>query len=114
MELESLSKADFVKILRDTDNSMLKQYHALLATEGITVEFVDDAIEELANVASRANEQLENIGARRLHTVLERVLDELSFAATEIGPQTIKITAQYVKDRIGDLLANEDLSRHIL
>jgi ATP-dependent HslUV protease ATP-binding subunit HslU len=114
VELESLTRADFVKILRDTDNSMLKQYQALLATEGITLEFGDEAVDELASVASRANEQLENIGARRLHTVLERVLDELSFAATEIGPQTIKITAQYVKDRIGDLLANEDLSRHIL
>ncbi len=114
VELDSLSKADFIKILRDTDNSMLKQYQALLATEGINVEFTDEAIEELASVASRANEQLENIGARRLHTVLERVLDELSFEASEIGAQTIKITAQYVQVRIGELLANEDLSRHIL
>jgi ATP-dependent HslUV protease ATP-binding subunit HslU len=114
VELDSLTKKDFVEILRDTDNSLLKQYRALLATEGIVVEFTDEAIDELASVASRANTGLENIGARRLHTVLELVLDELSFAATEIGPQTITITAQYVRERIGDLLADQDLSRHIL
>ncbi|MCA9701738.1 MAG: HslU--HslV peptidase ATPase subunit, partial [Myxococcales bacterium] len=114
VELESLSEDDFVRILRDTDNSLLKQYAALLATEGIVVEFGEDAIAELARVAAAANDQLENIGARRLHTVLERVLDELSFEATEIGAQTVKITAGYVRDRIGDLLADQDLSRHIL
>ena len=114
VELDSLGEAEFVRILRDTDNSLLKQYAALLATEGITVEFRDDAIAELARVAARANEQLENIGARRLHTVLERVLDELSFEATEIGAQTVTITADYVRARIGDLLADQDLSRHIL
>jgi ATP-dependent HslUV protease ATP-binding subunit HslU len=114
VELESLGEADFVRILRDTDNSLLKQYAALLATEGITLEFRDDAIAELARVATLANQQLENIGARRLHTVLERVLDELSFEATEIGAQTVTITADYVRERIGDLLADQDLSRHIL
>ncbi len=114
VELDSLSKADFVKILRDTDNSLLKQYRALLGTEGIVVEFTDEAIDELASVASQANAGLENIGARRLHTVLELVLDELSFAATEIGPQTVTITAQYIRERLGDLLADQDLSRHIL
>jgi ATP-dependent HslUV protease ATP-binding subunit HslU len=114
VELDSLGEAEFVRILRDTDNSLLKQYAALLATEGIILEFRDDAIDELARVAAGANEQLENIGARRLHTVLERVLDELSFEATEIGAQTVTITADYVRDRIGDLLADQDLSRHIL
>jgi ATP-dependent HslUV protease ATP-binding subunit HslU len=114
VELDSLGEADFIKILRDTDNSLLKQYAALLGTEGIEVEFTDDAISELARVATAANEQLENIGARRLHTVLEQVLDELSFAATEIGPQTVKITANYVRERIGGLLDDRDLSRHIL
>ncbi|HVH97217.1 MAG TPA: ATP-dependent protease ATPase subunit HslU [Enhygromyxa sp.] len=114
VELESLGEAEFVRILRDTDNSLLKQYAALLATEGITVEFREDAIAELARVATLANQQLENIGARRLHTVLERVLDELSFEATEIGAQTVTITAAYVRERIGDLLADQDLSRHIL
>ena len=114
VELDSLGEAEFVEILRDTDNSLLKQYTALLATEGIQVEFSDDAIAELARTAAAANEQLENIGARRLHTVLERVLDELSFEATEIGPQTVTVTASYVRERIGDLLADQDLSRHIL
>jgi ATP-dependent HslUV protease ATP-binding subunit HslU len=114
VELDSLGEAEFVRILRETDNSLLKQYAALLGTEGITLEFGDDAIDELARVAAGANEQLENIGARRLHTVLERVLDELSFEATEIGAQTVKITATYVRERIGDLLADQDLSRHIL
>jgi ATP-dependent HslUV protease ATP-binding subunit HslU len=114
VELDSLGEAEFVKILRDTDNSLLKQYAALLGTEGIELEFTDDAIGELARVATAANEQLENIGARRLHTVLEQVLDELSFAATEIGAQTVKITANYVRERIGTLLDDRDLSRHIL
>jgi len=114
VELDSLGEDEFVQILRDTDNSLLKQYAALLGTEGIELEFSEDAIKELARVAAEANEQLENIGARRLHTVLERVLDELSFEATEIGPQTITITASYVRERIGDLLADQDLSRHIL
>ncbi|KIG12058.1 ATP-dependent hsl protease ATP-binding subunit HslU [Enhygromyxa salina] len=114
VELESLGKAEFVQILRDTDNSLLKQYAALLATEGIELEFTDDAIDELARIAAAANEQLENIGARRLHTVLEQVLDELSFEATEVGAQKVTITATYVCERIGDLLADQDLSRHIL
>ena len=115
VELDSLGEAEFVEILRDTDNSLLKQYAALLGTEGIELEFGDDAIAELARVAAAANEQLENIGARRLHTVLERVLDELSYEATEIGAQTtVKITATYVRERIGDLLDDRDLSRHIL
>jgi ATP-dependent HslUV protease ATP-binding subunit HslU len=114
VELDSLGKAEFVQILRDTDNSLLKQYAALLATEGIDLEFTDDAIDELARVAATANEQLENIGARRLHTVLEQVLDELSFEATEVGAQKVTITATYVRERIGELLADQDLSRHIL
>jgi ATP-dependent HslUV protease ATP-binding subunit HslU len=114
VELESLGKAEFVQILRDTDNSLLKQYAALLATEGIELEFTDDAIDELARVAATANEQLENIGARRLHTVLEQVLDELSFEATEVGAQKVTITATYVRERIGELLSDQDLSRHIL
>jgi ATP-dependent HslUV protease ATP-binding subunit HslU len=114
VELESLGKPEFVQILRDTDNSLLKQYAALLATEGIELEFTDEAIDELAQVAATANEQLENIGARRLHTVLEQVLDELSFEATEVGAQKVTITATYVRERIGELLADQDLSRHIL
>ncbi len=114
VELESLTRDDFVRILGDTDNSLLKQYAALLGTEGIELAFDQEAIVELADVAHQANSTLENIGARRLHTVLERVLEELSFEATEVGQQEIRITAQYVRDRVGDLLADQDLSRHIL
>ncbi len=114
VELESLSKDDFVRILRDTDNSLLKQYQALLATEGVELDFSTEAVEAMAEIASEANLRLENIGARRLHTVLERVLEELSYEATEVGPQTVNITPQYVRERVGDLLENEDLSRHIL
>lgn len=114
VELDSLGEAEFVQILRDTDNSLLKQYAALLGTEGVTVEFGADAIAELAKVAATANDQLENIGARRLHTVLEQVLDELSFEASEVGNATVQITASYVRERIGGLLEDRDLSRHIL
>jgi len=114
VELDSLTREDFVRILKETENSLLKQYAALLGTEGIELSFDDAAIEAVADVASQANEQLENIGARRLHTVLERVLEELSFEASEIGSQTIRITEKYVRDRVGDLLEDRDLSRHIL
>jgi ATP-dependent HslUV protease ATP-binding subunit HslU len=114
VELDSLTKEDFIRILRETENSLLKQYRALLGTEGVELDFSDDAVTALADVASKANATLENIGARRLHTVLENVLEELSFEATEIGQQTVTITEQYVTDRVGDLLENEDLSRHIL
>ena len=114
VELDSLTKKDFVRILGETENSLLKQYSALLGTEGIKLVFEAEAIDEIADVATRANTSLENIGARRLHTVLEQVLDELSFEASEVGSQEIRITADYVKKRVGDLLENEDVSRHIL
>jgi ATP-dependent HslUV protease ATP-binding subunit HslU len=114
VELDSLGADEFERILRDTDNSLLKQYMALLATEGVDLEFTGEAIGAIARVATSANARLENIGARRLHTVLERVLDELSFEATEIGRQKVEITEQYVLQRIGDLLEDEELSRHIL
>ena len=112
--LDSLGKKEFVRILKETDNSLIKQYAALMRTEGIELAFDDGAIETIADVAARANTSLENIGARRLHTVLERVLDELSFEASEIGTATIPITQSYVQARVGDLLENEDVSRHIL
>jgi len=114
VELESLTAEDFDRILREPDNSLLKQYAALLATEGIVVEFDTEAITALADTAWRANATLENIGARRLHTVMERVLEELSFEASEIGKQEVRITAQYVHERVDALLEDQDLSRHIL
>lgn len=114
VELESLKAGDFVRILREPDNSLLKQYAALLDTEGVQLVFDEGAIEAIANTAWKANSTLENIGARRLHTVLERVLEELSFEASEVGAQEIRITADYVTQRVGDLLTDQDLSRHIL
>ncbi|MCA9711937.1 MAG: HslU--HslV peptidase ATPase subunit, partial [Myxococcales bacterium] len=112
--LDSLRADDFVRILREPDNSLLKQYAALLQTEGVTLEFDDAAITALADAAWRANSTLENIGARRLHTVMERVLEELSFSASELGLQQVRITAQYVHERVDALLEDQDLSRHIL
>lgn len=114
VELDSLSENDFIRILSETENSLLKQYAALLGTEGIELIFDEGAVARIASVASAANASLENIGARRLHTVLERVLEELSFEASEVGKQTITITADYVQERVGALLEDQDLSRHIL
>jgi ATP-dependent HslUV protease ATP-binding subunit HslU len=87
---------------------------ALMETEGITVHFNDDAIHEISKIAASVNERMENIGARRLHTVMEKLLDELSFEAPDIGPQTITITAHYVQERLKEVLEHEDLSRYIL
>jgi ATP-dependent HslUV protease ATP-binding subunit HslU len=114
VELDSLRAADFQRILREPDNSLLKQYAALLHTEGVELKFDDAAIDAIADVAWQANTSLENIGARRLHTVLERVLEELSYEASEVGAQTVTITADYVHARVDKLLADQDLSRHIL
>jgi ATP-dependent HslUV protease ATP-binding subunit HslU len=114
VELESLVAEDFVRILKEPDNSLLKQYAALMATEGVALAFDDEAIRALADAAWRANASLENIGARRLHTVMERVLEELSFEASELGTREVRITAHYVHERVDSLLKDQDLSRHIL
>jgi len=114
VELDSLTAKDFVRILGEPDNSLLKQYTALMNTEGVSLVFEESAVEAMANAASRANTSLENIGARRLHTVLERVLEELSFEASELGNKEIRITEGYVHERVDELLEDQDLSRHIL
>jgi ATP-dependent HslUV protease ATP-binding subunit HslU len=114
VELQSLSVQDFVAILTQTHASLVKQYQALLATENVTVEFLEAGIERLANIAFDVNERTENIGARRLSTVMERLLDEVSFDAANLGGQTIQIDAAYVDARLGELSRNEDLSRYIL
>jgi ATP-dependent HslUV protease ATP-binding subunit HslU len=114
VELDSLGVEEFVRILREPANSLLKQYIALLETEGVALTFDDAAIAAMADAACRANSALENIGARRLHTVLERVLEELSFEASEIGAREIRITEAYVHERVDGLLQDRDLSRHIL
>jgi ATP-dependent HslUV protease ATP-binding subunit HslU len=114
VELSSLSKDDFVRILTEPKNALIKQYEALLETEGVHLKFAADAIEEIALIASNVNEQMENIGARRLHTILERLLDEVSFAAPEMHGQDVAIDANYVRERLEPILKNEDLSRYIL
>jgi ATP-dependent HslUV protease ATP-binding subunit HslU len=114
VELSSLGKDDFVRILTEPKNALIKQYAALLETEGVHLAFRDDAIQEIAQVASEVNEKTENIGARRLHTVLERLLDEISFTAPEMPGKDIAIDAQYVRERLSPILKNEDLSRYIL
>jgi len=114
VELSSLGKDDFVRILTEPKNALLKQYEALLATEGVHLKFAEDAVVEIARIASEVNERTENIGARRLHTVLERLLDDVSFAAPEMRGQEVTIDGQHVRDRLSPILKNEDLSRYIL
>ncbi len=114
VELKPLSKEDFRRILTEPEASLIKQYIGLMQTEGVTLEFSADAIDALADVAVQVNSTVENIGARRLQTVMERVLDEISFEAADKTGETIRIDARYVQDRIGDLAKNADLSKFIL
>jgi len=114
VELEALTTEDFIRILTEPDASLTEQYRALLSTEDVSIEFTEDGINRLAEVAWQVNERTENIGARRLHTVLERMLEEVSFTAADHGGETITIDAAYVDQNVGDLAQNEDLSRYIL
>jgi ATP-dependent HslUV protease ATP-binding subunit HslU len=114
VELTPLVADDFVRILTEPQNALTRQYAALLATEGVTIEWTDDAIRELAKIAADVNRTTHDIGARRLHTVLERLLDDLLYNAPDIGIQTIPITPAYVRERLGALVADEDLTRYIL
>lgn len=114
VELKPLDRGDFRRILTETEASLIKQYVALMATEGVEIVFTDDCIDEIAGVAVDINASIENIGARRLQTVMERILDEISFAAPDRGGQRIVVDRAYVQDHIGDLSKNTDLSRFIL
>ncbi|MDD7909667.1 MULTISPECIES: ATP-dependent protease ATPase subunit HslU [Pseudovibrio] len=114
VELKALTRDDFRSILTDTEASLIKQYVALMGTEELTVEFTDDAIEEIATIAVDLNANIENIGARRLQTVMERVLDEISFTAPDRAGETVVIDAEFVRQNIGDLAKNIDLSQFIL
>ena len=114
VELQALGKEDFVRILREPRNALLKQYRALLGTEGLEVAFGDDAIDELAGIADRVNQQTENIGARRLYTILERLLDDLSFRASELEEYKVTIDRDYVTERLEDIVSSEDITRYIL
>ncbi|MER3429399.1 MAG: HslU--HslV peptidase ATPase subunit [Pyrinomonas sp.] len=114
VELDALTVEDFKRILTEPKNSLVKQYKALLETEGITVEFTDDAIQTIAEYADRVNRQTENIGARRLHTIMEKVLDEISFNAPDVEPKHQVIDAAYVHRALADIVKDQDLSRYIL
>ncbi|HSO58576.1 MAG TPA: HslU--HslV peptidase ATPase subunit [Paenisporosarcina sp.] len=114
VELEKLTKQDFVRILKEPDHSLIRQYKALLDTEGVTLDFTDGAIERIAEIATEVNQETDNIGARRLHTILEKLLEELSFEASEISPAHIDITATYVDQKLGNIVKNKDLSQFIL
>jgi ATP-dependent HslUV protease ATP-binding subunit HslU len=114
VELKSLGKEEFKRILVEPRNALVKQYMALLDTEGVRIEYTEDAIDEIASLACQVNDQTENIGARRLHTIMERLLSEISFSAPEIEDQEIKIDAEYVKGQLADIIEDRDLSRYIL
>ena len=114
VELESLTEEDFVRILSEPENALLKQYHALLTAENVDLQFSEEAIREIARDAERVNRSLENIGARRLHTILERLLEEISFAGPENAGKTIRIEVDDVRAALGDLVKDEDLSRYVL
>jgi len=114
VELDALSVEDFVRILTEPDASLVRQYNALLETEGCRIEFTDEGVARVAEVAWEVNERVENIGARRLHTVMERLLEQISFEAADHSGQSILVDGAYVDDHLGDLARNEDLSRYIL
>lgn len=114
VELEKLTKDDFVRILQEPDQSLILQYKALLETEGVTIHFTDEAIERIAEIATEVNQETDNIGARRLHTILERLLEELSYEASEIAPAHIDVTPSYVDQKLNNIVKNKDLSQFIL
>jgi ATP-dependent HslUV protease ATP-binding subunit HslU len=114
VELEPLSGADLVRILKEPRNSLIKQYVALLETEGVKLSFTDDALEEVARLAQEVNDRSQNIGARRLHTMLERLLDEVAFSASDLSQKDFGVDATYVRDKLAELVKDEDLSRYIL
>jgi len=114
VELKSLSVEDFIRILKEPKNALAKQYTSLLETEGIKLNFTDDALEEVAKFAAQVNETAENIGARRLHTIMEKLLEEVSFEGPDLKKKTVKVDANYVRRQLADIVKDQDLSRYIL
>jgi len=114
VELKSLSMEDFLQILTEPQNSLIKQYVELIATEGVMVEFSKNSLEEIAKIAYTVNEQTENIGARRLQTIMERLLEDVLFEAPELSGKHLTIDRQYVQDKLGAVVEDEDLTRYIL
>jgi ATP-dependent HslUV protease ATP-binding subunit HslU len=113
-ELKSLGREDFIRILTEPKSALLKQYTALLETESVSIDFARDAVEEMASVAAQVNSTMQDIGARRLHTIVEKVLDEISFTAPDISPARISVDAKYVRERLKDILQDEDVTKYIL
>ncbi len=114
VELKALTAQDFVRILREPQNALIAQYTALLETEGLSLDFTDEAIQAIAEIAHRVNQGTENIGARRLHTVMERLLEDISFDAPDMPKKSLTIDADYVQDKLADISRDHDLSRYIL
>ena len=114
VELDALNSEEFKRILKEPDNSLIKQYKALLKTENVDLEFTEDGIDTIATIANEVNSTVENIGARRLHTIIERVLDEISFTATDRGGEKIIVDSKYIQENIGELVKDTDLSKFIL
>ena len=114
VELKALTQADFVRILQEPKNALIKQYMALLDTEGLKLSFTPDALETMAHFACRVNETAENIGARRLHTILEKVLEEVSFDAPDMKKKTVKVDKAFVEKQLAAIVADQDLSKYIL
>jgi ATP-dependent HslUV protease ATP-binding subunit HslU len=114
VELKSLSEGDFIRILREPKSALVKQYSALLETEGIKLSFTDDALTEIARIAAQVNENAENIGARRLHTIMEKLLEDISFEGPDLKKKTVKIDSAYVRKQLTDIVKDQDLSRYIL
>ena len=114
VELKSLSEADFIRILKEPKSALIKQYMALLETEGIKLTFTEDSLIEIAKVAAQVNENTENIGARRLHTIMEKLLEDISFDGPDLKKKTIRLDAAYVRKQLSEIVKDQDLSRYIL
>jgi ATP-dependent HslUV protease ATP-binding subunit HslU len=114
VELKSLTEADFIRILKEPKNALIKQYQALLDTEGIRLNFTEDALVEISAFAARVNESAENIGARRLHTILEKLLEDVSFDGPDLKKKSVRVDAAYVRKQLADIVKDQDLSRYIL
>ena len=114
VELKSLTEADFIRVLKEPKNALVKQYTALLDTEGIKLVFTEDSLEEIAKIAAEVNRSMENIGARRLHTIMEKVLEEISFNGPDLKKKSVRIDAAYVRKQLADIVKDQDLSRYIL
>ena len=114
VELKSLTEADFIRILKEPKNALIKQYQALLDTEGIKLVFTEDALKEISSFAAQVNESTENIGARRLHTILEKLLEDVSFDGPDLKKKNVKVDAVYVRKQLAAIVKDQDLSRYIL